>query len=215
MLSTKNAFVAEVRPAHPPTAPGAAVQGRNDLPLESNSPFTKLLRRLAREQRVPRDQVTDFVQEAWLRMLTHFPQAANQQLTASLTAWLQRLVRSLAVDWHRHEQRYQTRCPGALVEAVLDDKPDADPARHLDRCLDRELVERFLGQLQQEVSAENYRLFWLHWIDEQPVAALGLAFHLGPAEISARLHRMLKRMQAYAASYRSEYVIPRPQKPKD
>jgi DNA-directed RNA polymerase specialized sigma24 family protein len=140
-------------------------------------------------------------------MLTRFPQAAQEQFTAPLTAWLHCVVRSLAVDWYRKEKRRKTRCASVLVEAVQHAEPDADPARHLERCLDRELVGRFLRQLQREVSAENYRLFWLHWIEEQPVAALATAVNRGPAEVSARLYRMMKKMQTYAARYRSDYGI--------
>jgi RNA polymerase sigma factor (sigma-70 family) len=187
----------------------------NNPPLASSLPITRLLRRLARAQHVPRHQVADLVQDVWLRMLTHFPQASDQPLTAPLTAWMQRSVHNLAEDWRRREQRRQTLCTSALVEAILDGNPDADPAHHLDRNLDHELVDHFLHRLHQEVSAENYHLFWLHWIEEQPVAELATAVHLDPAVISSRLSCMLKRVQSYAAPNRSEYGIRRPRKIKD
>jgi RNA polymerase sigma factor (sigma-70 family) len=207
MDATVSEVPAAVRPlASWEVAPDHCDQG-NGRPIKPSLSFSSLLRRLAHEQRVPRDQVADLVQEAWLRMLTRFPEAAQEQFTAPSTAWLQCVVRSLAVDWYRKEKRRKTRCASVPVQADRYAEPDADPACHLDRCLDRELVGRFLRQLQREVSAENYRLFWLHWIEEQPVAALATAVNRGPAEISARLYRMMKKMQAYAARYRSDYGI--------
>lgn len=150
-------------------------------------------RESARALGLRRDLAEDVSQEVWLRVARR-PVVAPS--TASLDAWLRRVVRSAAIDVLRSELSRRLR--EGLVA-----RERAEAVRFLD---DHELLESLKREVDaiQGITPEERALLELKARTDATTARLASWLGLGAAAVDSRLRRAVERARANTSEMRGK-----------
>ncbi|MEZ5974542.1 MAG: sigma-70 family RNA polymerase sigma factor [Planctomycetota bacterium] len=133
--------------------------------LESLLAYEPFVRRVLRQMMVGEDQVSDLVQETWLRALNRPPQEGRP-----VRAWLATVARNLARDLHRNRHRSVRR-----EQEVAREECDDSLQRAQDRLeLQQHLVQAVLG-LEEPLKQVMLLSFYEELTSAQVATRLGLS----------------------------------------
>lgn len=149
----------------------------------------------------------DLVQDVWLAVTRKLPEFRWNANRGGLRAWFAKLVHDKTVDLIRRRQR-RREATGAddLADAVPDG--GADPAAALERRWQEEVVHAALAELRPDVDETNYRILELHFWDGLSAAEMAPRVGLTAEQVSARQHRLLKKVRARITAYCGEGALP-------
>lgn len=125
-----------------------------------------------------RETAEDIVQEAFLRLHSHWDEVANPR------AWLYRTVRNLALNHLRDHKR----------ETVTDELPEWDAASGPEEPLQRLEAAGAVRLLLAELSEEDRTLIRLKYHDEFKYEQISRATGLSVGNVGYKLHHLLKSL---------------------
>ncbi len=149
------------------------------------------VRRLVRYWRLSAADGDDCEQEIWADLIRKLTSWQYDPARGRFDAWLATFVRRKVgrFVYRRHQ-------PAPLGDA--DDSPaapDADPASLCLRKESRRLVRSSLSSLRARVSAENYRIVKLRWIDGRSTKEVADSLAISQEQVRYRLHRMKSKLR--------------------
>jgi RNA polymerase sigma-70 factor (ECF subfamily) len=138
----------------------------------------------------------DLVQEAWLAVARKLPDFPLDTDSSGFPAWLAKVVHDKVVDRLRSRARHPTGNLDALRGAR--EEPvgrEPDPAVAAERSCDGAVLRAVLDDLWLQLSERNFQILQLHFWEGRPVAEIADLLGLTPAEVSARQHRLLRKVR--------------------
>lgn len=148
--------------------------------------------RLARKLLDDDDQASDVVQETWVRALRRPPQLGAAE---SARPWLQTVVRNLAAQLRRTEQRRTAREREAA-------KPEALPP--VDRVRAREEARRVVVEAVLALPEPYREAIVLRYFDELAPAAIAARLGVPGSTVRSRLQRAHELLRTRLAAQRSD-----------
>jgi RNA polymerase sigma-70 factor (ECF subfamily) len=142
----------------------------------------------------PEADLTDFLQEVWTELIKTLRSFRYDRERGRFSSWLYRVVRSKAIDLLRRRTRRPPLNLSSVSQEAIESRED-DPATACERNNQQEQVRQVLTQLRQEVSPNNYRLFYLRWIEGRSMEEIGAALGLAPKQVRFRHHRLKRKFQ--------------------
>jgi RNA polymerase sigma factor (sigma-70 family) len=177
--------------------------------------YSQILRGMAAGFRLAPEEGDDVLQEVWSEVSARLPQLDWQRcgLGAGLRAWLYTLVRNKSIDLIRKRLRRRTEtdaCANAL--ALVDPRPG--PADQWDQPCDWELLRLLVGELQDEISAENYRFLTLRLLESRSLAEAAEALNLPKQLLKHRQKYLLRKLRGKLRLYWGEPLQPAGSRPR-
>ncbi|MGH7169235.1 MAG: sigma-70 family RNA polymerase sigma factor [Gemmataceae bacterium] len=151
------------------------------------------LTRTALERNVPRAEVVDIIQEAWLKAVRHQEQFEGADIEQRLRCWLRKMVRRKVLDFLRHHDLHRSASLDAEGIDLLDDigaevVEAAEQAEWLATLLDK-------GRAGNE---ENDRLIRGHFLHKRSLKELAAALGVTQNAIDCRIRRHLAYLRGLA-----------------
>jgi RNA polymerase sigma-70 factor (ECF subfamily) len=165
--------------------------------------YTDVLRRMAAEFHLDKQESEDLVQEVWARVIVNLSKFQWAEHGAGLRGWLYTMIRNQALNLFRQKVRRPVKlADGAVLREVAD--PGPGPAEQWEACWDRELLHHVIEELAKKVSPENHRLMILRWLEERSLAETAALLNLTEKQVTYRQHRLFRKLRAALAVYRGE-----------
>jgi RNA polymerase sigma-70 factor (ECF subfamily) len=168
--------------------------------------YARVLRRMATEFRLDREETEDVIQEVWARIIGHFAQFEQQVGSSGFRGWLYTLIRNRALDLIRWKARHPIWRLARTSEQREPIDPGPGPADEGEARGDCELVHLLLAHLQKKVSATNYRLLHMRWLEGRPVADVAFSLNLSQRQVVYRQQRVLRKLRATLAEFRGKLI---------
>jgi RNA polymerase sigma-70 factor (ECF subfamily) len=149
----------------------------------------------------------DLIQEVWLAVTRKLPEFRWNENRGGLRAWFAKLVHDKTVDLIRRRQRRPTAPLDAGADPI---DADSDPTRALEHRWREEVVHAALDGLRDDVGEVNFRILQLHFWENQTAAEIAPQVGLSPDQVSARQHRLLKKVRARITAYCGDDLTPMP-----
>lgn len=113
---------------------------------------------------------------------------------ASLSAYVGRITRNIAVDAIRKQTAKGRRCEGTvLIDELAECLPDTDNPAPADDLTLRDALQSFFDSLSEEDRAMMVRRYY----DGEPTEAIALALGLKHSTVRVRLHRLRERLREH------------------
>lgn len=135
----------------------------------------------------------DYMQEAWLAILTALAEGRYDGHSGRLSSWLRVVARNRAVSFHRRRWRNHN----GVVEIPLDllqCRLSEDPATLLDRSCDIEWVREALEILERRLSPVSYAVFYLRQIQQRRVEEVAARLKLTREQVRVYDHRARRKL---------------------
>jgi len=151
------------------------------------------IRRVGSTYSLRRGDFDDYMQEAWLAILTAVAEGRYDGDCGQLSSWLHIIARNRAVSFCRRRWRHRN----SVVEASLDLFPSPlceDPATTLERCCDIERVQEALRILERRTSPVGYAVFYLRQIRQRRVEEVAARLKLTAEQVRVYDHRARRKL---------------------
>jgi RNA polymerase sigma factor (sigma-70 family) len=155
--------------------------------------FSPLIRRIVRSSRIPLADLDDCVQEVWLELVRKLPSFDYQPLQAPFGAWLSTLVRRKVTHWLRQRELTVVHNLNGHADLVPSFLPGPDEVCQTREA--RELLDRLLAELRQQVSYSTQEVLRLRWVEGRSVMEAGLLLGMKPRQIWNREYRAKQRLR--------------------
>jgi RNA polymerase sigma-70 factor (ECF subfamily) len=154
-----------------------------------------LLHRFARDCRVPPADLNDCLQDVWADLVTALRHFHYNPRRGQFQSWLYTVVRNRARGLLRSRARHPMVSLSPEIGAALAGR-EASPAEEYERRCRQEAVRRALAALRRVLSACNYRLLHLSWVEGRTVREVAAALGLTPEQVRYRRHRLKQKARA-------------------
>jgi RNA polymerase sigma factor (sigma-70 family) len=155
--------------------------------------YTRRIQREAQQRGLSAAHTEDCVQEVWLVILEVLRKSGHEPPWDRFSCWMQGLIQNQVVNYVRRMTRRLALETGLLEEATAEDR--FDPAASFDRNEQRHMVRHVLGHLAEQVSATNYHLIHLRWIEGCEVPEVAARLDLTSEQVRYRHFRVKKRLR--------------------
>jgi len=155
--------------------------------------YTRRIRRAAESYGLSAIDAEDCVQDVWIVILDVLRRSGHDPRWDRFACWMRGLIRNQVVNFVRGLARRPDRGAQSLDDAVLG--RDLEPEATYERNERRRLVRHVLIDLEQQVSATNYRLVHFRWIEQCEVAEVAARLDLTSEQVRYRHHRVKKRLR--------------------
>ena len=162
--------------------------------------YGRLIRRFAVACHVPKAGLDDCVQQVWCELVRRLRHFRYDPQRACFRSWLYLLVQSKAIDLIRYRASHPTKPLPEAAAAALYDR-DGDPAAAYQLQRKQAAVRRVLAELGKTVSARNYRVLHMRWIEGRTVPETAAALGLTPAQVSLLGHRIKRKFRRLFSLY--------------
>jgi RNA polymerase sigma factor (sigma-70 family) len=156
--------------------------------------YSPLIRHFAHACRVPKADLDDCVQEVWTDLVESLRGFNYDPRRGQFRSWLYTVVHSKVTDLVRYRARHPTASLDSQLGGALGSL-DADPAAAYQRQSKQDTVRRVLGELRRRVSARNYQLMHLRWMEGWTLGEIAAALNLTPDQVRFRHHRLRRKLQ--------------------
>jgi len=156
--------------------------------------YSPLIQSYALACRVPLTDLDDCVQQIWTDLVRKLSTFCYDSCRGQFRSWLYTLVRSRVTDLLRYTSRRRMTSLSFVALATLRGR-DGDPAALHEQQSQQALVQQVLAELRRQVSACNYRVLHLRWIEGRSNAEIAAALGLAPASVRFRAHRMMQKFR--------------------
>ena len=113
---------------------------------------------------------------------------------ASLSAYVGKITRNIAVDAIRKQTAKGRKCEGVvLIDELAECLPDTDSPDPADDLTLRDALQSFFDGLSEEDRAMMVRRYY----DGEPTEAISLALGLKHSTVRVRLHRLRERLREH------------------
>ncbi len=143
----------------------------------------------------------DLAQDFWVQAIRHLPDFVGNESVPGFRAWAHTVVHHKAIDLFRRNARHPTE----NLDRVLDQGQEPadrseDPAVHLERRENIEMIRAFVDELRSDLPKSEFRLLKLRWLEERPLAEVAGLLKLTPKQVAEKQCRLFKKL-------RKRYVI--------
>jgi RNA polymerase sigma factor (sigma-70 family) len=197
VISTEEVPVAPcpVEPAAPAGRSASPPHGLLDGDFDAfYAEYDPLIRRMVASHHVARSDADDCAQEIWAEILKSLPRLEYDPSRGPLEAWLFTLVRRKIWNFKRSQARDRVARLSDPDRSVR--SPEPDPAAALERRERSRLVREALRRVRPRVSATNYRILELRWVEGQSPAEIAAHVGLPAHRVRYRLSRMKPKLRA-------------------
>lgn len=183
-----------------------------------------LIRGAARRAGLGTDEVEDVVQDALITVSRNIAKFNTDPARGSFKSWLFLVTRSRIEDFRRKRRRdpvpladlepgrATTSTATTMIEHRVPDTappPDEQLDRAWDEAWQRNVQQRALDDLKEQVKAHHFQIFFLHFIKEQPVKAVARALGTNVALVYLVKHRLLPKYREALRDAESHAGAPR------
>jgi RNA polymerase sigma factor (sigma-70 family) len=171
--------------------------------------YSQILRGMAARFRLAPEECDDVLQEVWSEVCARLPQLDWHRCGSGsgLRAWLYTLVRNKSIDCIRKRVRHRVETAVHVNALALVD-PRPGPADQWDHPWDWELLRLLVGELQDEISAENLRFLTLRLLEGRSLAEAAKALTLPKERVKHRQKYLLRKLRGKLRLYRGEPLQP-------
>ena len=155
--------------------------------------YTRQIRSVARACGLSAADAEDCVQDVWMVILGVLKQSERELQWDRFCCWIRGLIHNQVVEFVRRLARRPDRWALSLDDAVS--TRDLDPVANCEQSERRRLVRHVLGDLQQQVSATNYRVVQLRWMEGRGVSEVAARLDLTSEQVWYRHHRVKKHLR--------------------
>ncbi len=152
------------------------------------------IQRMVRAWRLTPADVDDCVQEVWAELVAKLAEFQFDPARGPFKAWLATVVRRKVIGYLR--RRGRDVCVPLADEPSLPARGPSDPVATAERRERRRLVRRGLSALRRRVSAENYRIMRLRWIEGRSTRQVADELRISEPQVRYRLHRMKGKLRS-------------------
>lgn len=164
--------------------------------------YDDLIRRFVVSQGVLRSDVEDCVQEVWSEVVDRLVDFNRPPDRPGLRAWLYALVRSKTTNVFRKKARQPAESlDEAMIGGLEPGDAQADPATLYEQKWEQAVLQSVVAQLREELPPTNSRILQMRIIERRSVEEVARVLNLTPAQVHARQHRIMKKLQAHVALY--------------
>lgn len=150
--------------------------------------------------------VDDCVQEVWSAVALRLADFEHPGDRPGLRAWLYAVVRSKTTDVIRRNARRASQNLDACIEKGDEPSSDEpDPAAAMEQQWDATMLRSAMGELRQQISEINFRVFEMRTIEGCSEAETAAALDLTREQVRYRKHRAQRKPKALLAVYRGEH----------
>jgi RNA polymerase sigma factor (sigma-70 family) len=159
---------------------------------------TERLSRIAAVMRVPRDQITDVLQEVWVAAVDHQKEFRGADTEQRLFSWLVGVVRKKSIDVIRRLRRLRKLRIESLddLSAGPVDCNVQEPADGMEAMERYESVYAKLEELRKK-NPLNYRLIREHGLEGRSLSDLAAETGMSVNAISCRISRALQYLRSW------------------
>ncbi|MEQ9411419.1 MAG: sigma-70 family RNA polymerase sigma factor [Fuerstiella sp.] len=151
--------------------------------------FDPVVRQVVRKSGLPRGELEDAVQAAWLEIIRALPRLQWRRASErqSLYGWIQVVIRRRMGKFRRQSERTNRE----VQSRVYPDQTalHTEPLDHLCRHEEQESVRDLLLQLQKRVSPKSYQIVCMRWLDGASMDVIAEQTNLTPEQVRVRHHR--------------------------
>jgi len=141
---------------------------------------------------LPEADREDCLQDVWCEVVAHLADLPYDPRRGCLSTWLITVARHRAVDTLRHHRH---RSAGRIEDGAALVDPGPGPAAACERLSDQAQVKRVLTELSAQVSARNFQVLHLRFIEGRTSAEVADALGLTPDQVRFRLHRVKQKFR--------------------
>lgn len=155
--------------------------------------YTSQIRSVARACGLSAADAEDCVQDVWMVILGVLQQSEREPQWDRFCCWIRGLIHNQVVEFVRRLARRPDRWALSLDDAVS--SRYLDPVADCEQSERRNLVRHVLCDLQQQVSATNYRVVQLRWMEGRGVSEIAARLDLTSEQVWYRHHRVKKHLR--------------------
>lgn len=163
-----------------------------------NRIYREFVKRLALRSRLSEYEAEDVVQEVLVSVARHIGRYRYNRAASSFRHWLTAVIRWRIGDQRRRQLRYSR---------VFTQSLDDDGQKHPAQCVNalpaasiavppgeeewgRSLVQAALNRVKDQVSAKQYQIYYLHVLNERPVAEVCRRLKVNRGQVYLAKHRV-------------------------
>lgn len=153
------------------------------------------IRRMGTIYVLPSHDLDDFVQDAWLAVLSSLQAGRFDPRRGRWDDWLFVVARNRAMTIFRKRWQTDRRVVEVPLE-LLESRARDEPSRLLDRLCDVEGVRQALDLLQQRTSPMTFAVFYLRHMRHCEVRQVAASLGLTPGQVRVYDHRARRKLEA-------------------
>ena len=155
--------------------------------------YTHQIQSTARARGLSVADAEDCVQDVWMVILIALQRSDGDPQWDRFCCWICALIHNQVVEFLRRQARRPDRSALPLDDIVC--SRYLDPVVNCEQSEQRKLVRHVLGDLQQQVSATNYRVVQLRWMEGRGVSEIATRLDLTSEQVWYRHHRVKKHLR--------------------
>ena len=156
--------------------------------------YDPLVRKVVKACGVGPSDGDDCMQEVWIAIIRGLERLVYNPRKGRLCCWVLSVIRNRVIDFIRSESRRRPMLSPNL-EGVACCR-QLDPKSTYQQDQKRALVSHVLGHLKGQVSAANYQVVHLRWIESRDVPEVAARLDFTPEQVRYRHYRAKQRLCA-------------------
>jgi RNA polymerase sigma factor (sigma-70 family) len=156
--------------------------------------YDRLVRGCLRSWRLPEPDLSDCIQEVWLKIIAHLIRFQPADERTQIGPWISTLARNTVLDLIRERARHPQVSASREILTHLTGR-EVDPADEMERHCVQTLVQEALDELAHRVSAISYRVLYLRAFEQRTVAETASELGLTPEQIRLQHHRAMVKLR--------------------